>query len=255
MSTICIYRDKGVSLTYALLLYQELKKNQPTKTLRWVKAKNLTEDHWEEDCSLLIIPGGQDVYYHELLKGAPNQRIRSFVENGGVYIGICAGAYYGCSSLEFDVDHPLEVIGKRELEFFSGVARGPAYGYGTFCYKSEKGGHISKLKLHDESIAYAYFNGGCYFDSFIESDQVSILAKYADIPNEPAALIKAEIGKGRAILCGFHPEVSADNYVTKDPYFANQKEMLGSVESSRKSLFEFIIKTALDPVYTATSEH
>lgn len=248
MSTICIYRDKGVSLTYALLLYLELKKIHPSDKLCWINAKNLTEDLWEKDCRLLIIPGGQDVYYHKLLKGVPNQRIRSFVEKGGVYIGICAGAYYGCSSLEFDVGHPLEVVGKRELGFFSGVARGPAYGYGTFCYKSEKGGQVSKLKLQDESISYAYFNGGCYFDSFKENEKVSVLASYVDIANEPAALIKAEVGKGHAILCGFHPEVSADNHATKDPYFESKREMLGSVESSRKSLFEFIINTALNAI-------
>lgn len=33
--------------------------------------------------------------------------IRQFVENGGTYIGFCAGAYFACNRVEFEIGTPL----------------------------------------------------------------------------------------------------------------------------------------------------
>src|SRR5439155_581244 len=85
--------------------------------------------------SLFIMPGGRDQPYHAGLQGEANQQIRAFVEEGGAYVGICAGAYYGSARVEFDRGFPLEVCEERELCFFSGTAVGPAYGKGTFAYE------------------------------------------------------------------------------------------------------------------------
>ena len=52
--------------------------------------------------------------------------IKDYVTGGGSYLGICAGAYYGASYIEFNKGGELEVIGARELEFFDGKAIGPA---------------------------------------------------------------------------------------------------------------------------------
>lgn len=50
-----------------------------------------------------------------------------YVEGGGSYLGLCAGAYYGCSSVEFEPGSSMEVSGDRELAFFPGAAIGAAY--------------------------------------------------------------------------------------------------------------------------------
>ena len=120
--------------------------------MKWINKTGLIDESWEDQAAALIIPGGRDMPYHERLQGIPNARIKSYVMNGGSYLGICAGAYYGASSIEFDIGHPLEVIAKRELHFFPGIARGPAYGYGTFSYISECGARVAKLKMHDDTI-------------------------------------------------------------------------------------------------------
>jgi hypothetical protein len=49
------------------------------------------------------------------------------LDGGGAYLGLCAGAYYACASIEFDRGGPLQVAGPRELRLFAGSARGPAY--------------------------------------------------------------------------------------------------------------------------------
>jgi glutamine amidotransferase-like uncharacterized protein len=57
----------------------------------------------------------------------PAIRLVEYVRAGGAYLGLCAGAYYACSRVEFEPGGPLEVVGNRELGFFPGVAAGAAY--------------------------------------------------------------------------------------------------------------------------------
>lgn len=153
--------------------------------------------------SFLIMPGGRDRPYHAALKGRPNALVRKFVEEGGIYLGICAGAYYGSAQVEFDQGFPLEVCEARELGFFSGKAVGPAYGKGTFAYNSDKGMKIVPIET-ENGIFYSYYNGGCYFDG--DFSHVKILARYLDLPGTPPAIIECPIKKGKAILSGVHIE-------------------------------------------------
>lgn len=153
--------------------------------------------------SLFIMPGGRDRPYHAALKGIGNAQIRAFVENGGTYLGICAGAYYGCKRVEFDRGYPLEVCEERELAFFPGTAVGPAYGKGTFAYDSEKGARVAKIGTANGTF-HSYYNGGCFFEG--DYSHVRILARYLDLPGTPPAIIECSIGKGKAILSGVHLE-------------------------------------------------
>ncbi len=153
---------------------------------------------------LFIMPGGRDVPYHRHLQGIPNGKIKDFVEKGGIYLGICAGGYYGCQSIEFDKGLPLEVCADRELAFFGGKAIGPAFGKGTFFYGSERGAKTVRLGTSEGGF-YSYYNGGCFFEG--EMNHVRVLARYLDLPRSPAAIIECSIGRGKAILSGVHLEL------------------------------------------------
>lgn len=155
--------------------------------------------------SILIMPGGRDRPYHQALKGIPNAAIRSWVEKGGIYFGICAGAYYGCKQVEFDRGYPLEVCEERELCFFNGKAVGPAYGKGTFEYGSEKGARLAKVGDGQNSFL-VYYNGGCIFEGDLST--VKVMARYLELPDQPPAIIECSIGQGKAILSGVHLEKS-----------------------------------------------
>ena len=163
--------------------------------------------------SLLIFPGGRDIPYHQALRGVANRHIHRFVQEGGSFLGLCAGGYYGSAEIEFEKGGALEVIAKRELQFFPGLARGPAYGLGKFCYQKRTRSAdcpLTPLFFRQASqISAAYYNGGCAFISPEEYEDVSVLARYADLPMEPAAIVQCRVGKGQAILCGVHPEYSA----------------------------------------------
>lgn len=58
---------------------------------------------------VLCIGGGFDLGYLKSLTITGCEKIKRFVENGGYYIGICAGAYFASDYLEFDLNGPLEV--------------------------------------------------------------------------------------------------------------------------------------------------
>lgn len=154
--------------------------------------------------STLIMPGGRDRPYHAELKGRGNSLIREFVEAGGTYLGICAGAYYGSDWVEFEKGYPLEVFEKRELGFFKGSAIGPAYGKGIFEYGSEKGALSARLIAREKTF-HSYYNGGPYFSG--DFTNVKILARYMDLPDQPPAIIECTVGKGKAILSGVHIEM------------------------------------------------
>lgn len=198
---IAIYAGPGVGASF------------PLKGLL-ITPEELINSNWDQTFDLLIMPGGRDKPYHAALQGKGNAKIRSFVERGGTYIGICAGAYYGCKMVDFDRGEPLEVCEERELAFFSGSAIGPAYGKGTFDYGSQKGARAAKLQT-DLGAFHAYFNGGCYFSG--DFSQVRILARYLDLEGQPPAILECPIGKGKAILSGVHLETSSDSLDPKDP--------------------------------------
>ncbi len=75
---------------------------------------------WQENTALLVIGGGYDLGYINALKTGGTNLIRDYVIDGGSYLGICAGGYFGSSFVEFDKGGPLEVCGKRDLRFYPG---------------------------------------------------------------------------------------------------------------------------------------
>ena len=240
MRKILIYSDEGSSAVSLKCLRKALHEENVSRDfiVRTIDRYSLSNEPWENDAALVVMPGGRDIPYHHALAGNGNRRLRSFVEQGGRYLGVCAGAYYACASIEFEKDNPLEVIGKRELAFFPGIARGPAYGLGQFSYENEAGARAAHLNVYGESRLSAYYNGGCAFVEPENYPEVKVLARYHDIPGDPAAILECKVEKGLAILSGIHPEYSA-SYLS-----CSRKRLLpwlSDIEALRKRLFKFIL--------------
>jgi biotin--protein ligase len=237
MKVIRIYSDTGVQRRSLEILQKEL---APLQALS-ISAQDIKGTPWEESTSLLIIPGGADIPYHEALKGEGNRRILNFIKTGGSFFGICAGAYYGCREVEFDLGMPLEVVGERELAFFPGTARGPAYGPGSFRYESEYGAHpsfISDSLL--KGTFKTYFNGGCYFVNAEQYPDITVISKYLDHPEQPAAIIKTHIEQGKVILSGVHIEMGLNTIPTR-----KMRTSLEPYEPQRKAFFNQLITELL----------
>ncbi|KAK5936812.1 biotin holocarboxylase synthetase [Knufia obscura] len=207
-----------------------------------VTGDMIIKEPWQSTCAALVFPGGADQGYCRTLNGAGNRRIKQYVEQGGKYIGFCAGGYYGTARVEFEVGNRLlEVVGDRELAFYPGTSRGCAFS--GFVYHSEKGTRASELSVNKIALASgsipnvlkSYYNGGGVFvDAPRYAGQgVEILADYndkldVDAGEGRAAIVYCKVGEGSALLTGPHPEFvfgfskPVDNWSLTKPRFASQ---------------------------------
>jgi glutamine amidotransferase-like uncharacterized protein len=237
MTHILIYNDQGVSpesYQETLALFQRVgtEKNWQIST---VSAENLNHEAWEETATLLVIPGGRATPYNKALHPIGNQKIKDFVASGGSYLGICAGGYYGASQIIFEKGNSdYEIITTSALGLYTGIAEGPAYELGVFRYQSEAGARTASLisTISDNNAFPTYFNGGCWFHSHQDNkdnNQTTIIARYADIETQPAAIILTRYGKGRVCLTGVHVE-----YVLNDGYQPQRDHFI-------QRLFQFLL--------------
>lgn len=232
MARILLYKDAGVSEKSFRHVCSFFKKGVQIVDSDFLKKGG----NWMEGSGMLVIPGGADKPYSEKLSGAGCENIRTFVKNGGTYLGICAGGYFGTSKVEFALGTDIEVNEVRELSFFPGVSRGP------FLKDFAKGACAAKIKsLYDGDIFYAYCNGGCTFDmKSVKPERfmdIQVLAVYAD--RDVPAVVKCKYGKGYAILSGVHFEY--DPLIMKNN--SENQEILqpivDSIAETRKTMDRF----------------
>lgn len=126
-----------------------LKAALPKATVRTCGPADVTAGALEEEsAALLVMPGGADLPYTRDLAGDGVASIRGFIESGGSYLGLCAGAYYATARVDFEPGHPsLSVAGRRDLALFPGAALGAAVP--GFEYESEAGAAASRLAWRD----------------------------------------------------------------------------------------------------------
>ncbi|AET41362.1 biotin--[acetyl-CoA-carboxylase] ligase BPL1 Ecym_8066 [Eremothecium cymbalariae DBVPG len=234
---------------------------EPYYAVSTISPRSLSNEAWYSKTSALVFPGGADIPYVKACKSA-TALIKKFVsKQGGIYIGICAGSYFGSGRVEFDVDGPLGVVGNRDLQFFPGIARGPAFR--GFEYNSEAGARAPILKPSNadgEEFA-VYFNGGPVFVDAHKYANVEILAEYqedldvpcsddidsAQIPSA-ASVILCKVGKGKALLSGAHFEFNPGLLMTSQRKDDKRKiiDTLKEHEKARLAfLREILIKAGL----------
>lgn len=197
-----------------------------------ISSDQIRYTEWEQSTKILIIPGGSDCPYAEHLHGKGAERVRNFVSSGGVYIGLCAGSYFGSGALYFEENTGEIIEGKRELAFFPGVAKGPAYSpYDPFTNQGVRAVCIDGC--------YFYYNGGNFFENAEDIDNTEILARYVD---GRVAAVRCKFGDGVSILIGFHPEISFSHLDLNDRFLKDIIPLLKSSEVKRKLFLLRIFK-------------
>lgn len=243
---VYIYAGPGVSAHSLLQTTSTMKTFFDTNyKIEHIFPEQIINDDWEKETALFIVPGGADIPYMRFLNGPGNQKIRSFVENGGSFLGICAGSYYGGGFVDFAKGTNIEVQGERELCFFPGIVKGPFLA--PYDYKSEAGTRIANLswkglsKFEKNSIFSVYCNGGGYFVDAKNQENIEVLASY-DPDGEFAALVMCRIGKGKAILSGPHFEYDPELLDHSDEYLQQIIPELKNGNEKRKELIQYLIK-------------
>ena len=215
---VLIYSGEGASVCAVRQARECLRRVLSSKySVSIISAQQIIEEPWMSYTAMLVMPGGADLPSCRALNGVGNQRIRDYVLKGGRYLGICAGAYYACSRIEFEKNTPMEVSGTRELGFYDGVGAGVVFK--GFQYETNWG--AKAVKLHSEKLGdtVSYYNGGCLFEG---DDSAEVLARYVgpteieSSQEDPVAVIYKTVGKGKVILSGVHFEYEMDKPVRTD---------------------------------------
>lgn len=217
-----------------------------------INEQALLHDPWQFKSAALVIPGGADLPYCQLLNGAGTKKITQFVRKGGKYIGLCAGGYFGSSRIEWEVGTNREVSGPRELKFFQGTNKGCAYK--GFDYDNHDGARVVKLQVNSECLPNCpspveiFYNGGGLFSNASKVKDCTILARYAeetDIDDDDrAAVVLCKLGNGNALLSGPHPEFSPSLMKPRsdDTHFIDITKKLAIHEPDRKIFFKECLK-------------
>ncbi|KAG9069499.1 biotin holocarboxylase synthetase [Linnemannia hyalina] len=245
---ILVYSGDGTSRTSLIHTVNSLRSlvGQHYDVMK-IDATGLLTEPWEDSTSLLVIPGGRDLPFTRDLNGATNDRIRNYVQSGGRFFGICAGAYYGSDRISFELGRSLEVQGERELKFFAGECRGAVYP--GFVYESESGANAVGIQLNQEVFSRTqqgqdagldfaetkvYFNGGGYFVDADKYPGTTVMAWYKkestqiepDSPGPKAAMVACQVGQGLAVLTGVHPEYNATHLDARNPEYGPQPNVV-----------------------------
>lgn len=239
---IYIYDDEGTSEMYSLRTILMLKECASKEySIRRIKASGIIRGEWMKDAALLVIPGGADLPYARKLNGKGNDNIKSFVSNGGSFLGICAGAYYGSGSIEFDKDGPLEIVQDRELAFFPGTAAGPLVQYDYDNLSGIKPMKLTYIIDGKPITGIFHYHGGSYFKDADTYNSVKVLGRLDDHDNQ-AAVISILYGKGKVILSGIHFEYNPEVDDMGDQHVDSVRSILSKYKKERYMIFRDMIR-------------
>ena len=284
---ILVYTDGGVGASRRCVaitlasLKEAVNKMEASYIVRTTDSTELVNSKWISSCQLLVMPGGRDLPFCKELDGQGNKEIRAFVEGGGSYLGICAGAYYGSAYVEFSKGDPdMQIVGPRELAFLPATSVGPAFpGYS---YVSNAGVHVAGMRVTEageqvlgkvasgKEDPTLFYNGGCYFKERQQgsvsnnslcgtTSPYDILATFTGSSEPPprnsavsvsghAAIIAGCVRSGKVVLTGLHFEASPDllsAHYKDDKYVTPLLPILKLFEPQRKKMFSNCVRYLL----------
>lgn len=225
MVQIAVYRDDGASALSLVQLVKALRRLFPQADILRTTREGLLQGEWKKS-QLLIFPGGRDLLYHQTLTGEPVEIVREWVLEGGRFWGICAGGYFGTSSVDLGIGDGNRVMSLRQMKLYPGTAIGPSLGNVPYDYLSQKECCVTPIKVAKELCyesglestssseeLWAYYNTGCSFVLDVKKAGMPVreLAWYKDprASEHPCAIVETFPGKGYALLSGVHPEFEA----------------------------------------------
>ncbi|MDB5478129.1 MAG: putative Class glutamine amidotransferase-like [Alphaproteobacteria bacterium] len=198
--TILLYQDY---VHNSGALYRVLRDIYGAGKIHYVDAADIIGGCLSTDIKAFFLPGGASRYVAAKLNGRGNELIRGYVAGGGLYIGMCAGAYYACRRTEWKKGTAEAICVDNELAFFPGVAAGPVPGF-----VREDGGTARNTALDPGGHAVLYTAGPLFYPDW--EAEFQILARYADLPaGENAAVISGFFGKGRYVLISPNPAIDS----------------------------------------------
>lgn len=211
-------------------------------------------DDWHASTALLALPGGADRFYAEQLGGVGNASIQRYLQAGGAFLGVCAGAYYTSARIVFEAGTPGEIRAPRELALFAGTAQGSLHELAApYALDHLRCAAVVTLRAiggaHDSSLGHALYWGGPQFVPDPDASYRPLLSYVLPDGREALAAVRTEIGRGRAVLSGVHAEVLGAQFpIEVSRYGADSyehgmhvSEQLTRVEAERRQVWQHLL--------------
>lgn len=256
--TIAVYHDEGSGEFSRACLVAALAEAFAGKHhVRRIRASEIcASDAWHADTAILAFPGGADRPYMAKLNGAGNASIARYVSAGGMFLGVCAGAYYVSARIAFEASSPSEITGTRELALFAGTARGSLHDLAApYALEHLRCAAVAPVYSADSKQAFhALYWGG---PELVPDRGASFepLLFYAPLANRPRiAALRTQVGRGRVVLSGVHAEITGSQFPVEVSHFGDDSfehgmavaAELTRLEAERRQLFALLVAALTD---------
>jgi glutamine amidotransferase-like uncharacterized protein len=202
---VAIYADAGASKKGSPKVQQCLP-HFDGFTIATVNAEEIRDGELKQ-FDVLIHPGGSASKQATTLQEEGRQAVRAFVDDGGGFIGICAGAYLASASYPWSLDLlDARVVDSEHWD----------RGKGNVQLRVPPGGQ-SALAVDDETVAIHYNQGPLLAPG--ENDEIADYELLAAFESEIAengaptgvmkgttAIARGTFGQGRVVCFSPHPE-------------------------------------------------
>lgn len=246
---ILIYQDAGTCPSSLKAIEAQLLRTLEIPfTTKMVNSTYLLTKTWEHKTFALIMGGGSCSEWERSLGLEGMLKIQSFVQNGGRYLGICAGAYFAAATSLFHLQGTAPIIKKRPLSFYPGRAIGPIATMSD--HLSPQAALAVGIDLLSSNGLYkglGYYQGGCAFDITEDRNFTKVLARYGQ-PYQGSAIIGCKVGQGNAVLCGLHPEFLWDIHLATERTLPELRTLVQSLypqEDFRQEIWKTMIQELL----------
>lgn len=208
---VLIYRDTGCAdLTMLEKCLKEYFVPQGV-AVHFVSADEIIKKNaLDRSVVAFFMPGGASTPYRHKLEVLGNEKIRRYVYNGGLYYGICAGAYYACQKTIFEQEIPQSrIVSECGLNLIAGQAVGTLYRQLNIQPYSKSIDSAAAVDLiwNDSGEKFvSHYHGGSFF-TLRQNKRNKVLAYY-DLEGKPPAIVLSAYGRGAAVISGVHYENS-----------------------------------------------
>lgn len=197
----------------------------------------------EPDSRLFVLPGivGEISPYTAQLDATALKEIHDFVTlKPNVMLTVCAGTYFVSRETVYDTGRSPP-RGKISLApFFNGAAKGPVSTYGRSADLMSDFDDVVVVPVHFknargkwEATQTCYGNGPALYPDDPDDATIDIMARYADVAGNPAALLRQSFGKGAVYLSCILPEIGYQ-YIEPRLELNNARALMNDLQPHEK---------------------